>query len=250
MVYWAGTGMRKQEARRLGAQVRQALASGDTAGALALLFPILDQRTPFPLLEEIGRHLALDSFSKTKRFLDRVAARKTEGGWVVIGAALREHLNGHLEAVLEAARGYIVLADVWYAPDILGERVPGAALLKAFEPALEQLRPWRKDPNPWVRRAAGVAVHYWAKRTQGKAPQQATTLLEFLSPLFEERELGALKGVGWGLKTLGRHYPQETVRWLNAQRGRRPRALMLRKAVTYLPEHLREEVGRGFGASL
>ena len=238
--------MHKREARELGDRVRLALAEGDTSGALNLLLPVLNQRTPFPLLEEIGKRLALGSLPETRRFLDQVAAKKTEGGWVVIGAALREHLDEDLEDALEAARGYVVLADVWYAPDILGERVPGTALLRAFEPTLERIGPWRQHANPWVRRTVGVAVHYWAKRTKGESPHRAKALLDFLAPLFEERELGALKGVGWGLKTLGRYYPLETARWLKAQKGRRPRALMLKKAVTYLPETLREEVRRVF----
>jgi hypothetical protein len=53
--------------------------------------------------------------------------------------------------------------------------------------------------------------------------------------MFEEREVDAIKGVGWGLKTLGKHYPDLVADWLAKQVAhRQPRALMLRKAVTYL----------------
>ena len=104
---------------------------------------------------------------------------------------------------------------------------------------MEQLRPWRTDANRWVRRTVGVAVHFWAKRSRGtpELTPQAETLLEFLTPLFGEWEMDAVKGVGWGLKTLGRHYPDLVASWLERQlqQGHRHRALMLRKARTFLP---------------
>jgi hypothetical protein len=57
--------------------------------------------------------------------------------------------------------------------------------------------------------------------------------------MFEEWEMDAVKGVGWGLKTLGRHYPDLVADWLAQQVGRRHRALMLRKALTYLSNEQR-----------
>jgi hypothetical protein len=128
---------------------------------------------------------------------------------------------------------------VWYATDILGERVPGPALVSNFEAALPLLAPWRQDANHWIRRTVGVAAHFWAKRARG-APEyipQAQNLLAFLAPMFEERDVDAVKGVGWGLKTLGKYYPDVLTDWLAQQAAdRRPhRALMLRKALTFLP---------------
>ena len=32
--------------------------------------------------------------------------------------------------------------------------------------------------------------------------------------MFEEWEMDAVKGVGWGLKTLGKHYPDLVADWL------------------------------------
>ena len=96
----------------------------------------------------------------------------------------------------------------------------------------------QQDP---VRRAVGVAVHFWAKRSRGaeNLTGQAAALLELLEPMFEEWEMDAVKGVGWGIKTLGRHYPELVTGWLAEQvvhRRRRHRAIMLRKATTYLSE--------------
>jgi hypothetical protein len=109
---------------------------------------------------------------------------------------------------------------------------------------LEHLRTWREDESAWVRRAVGVAVHFWAKRSRG-APAlrpQAEALLSLLAPMFGEWEMDAVKGVGWGLKTLGRHYPELLADWLSQEivpGQRRHRALMLRKALTYLSDEQR-----------
>jgi hypothetical protein len=69
------------------------------------------------------------------------------------------------------------------------------------------------------------------------------SLLDFIEPLFEERETKVVKGVGWGLKTLGKYYPQMTTNWLTRQlilKKRQPRKLMLNKAMTYLAEEQRQ----------
>ena len=136
----------------------------------------------------------------------------------------------------------LIAADIWYGTDILGERVPGPALVADFQPSLELLAPWREDSNAWIRRTVGVAVHFWAKRSRGERVAEAEALLAFLEPMFEEWEMDAVKGVGWGLKTLGRHYPDLVADWVAqqvVQRQRRHRALMLRKALTYLSDEQR-----------
>jgi len=92
-----------------------------------------------------------------------------------------------------------------------------------------------------------VAVHFWAKRSRG-APQHragAETLLAFLAPMFDERDMDAVKGIGWGLKTLGRYYPDPVTDWLVELVGRSQRypcALLLRKAMTYLPESSKAKI--------
>jgi 3-methyladenine DNA glycosylase AlkD len=143
------------------------------------------------------------------------------------------------EGAFARCRAFIVAADAWYATDILGERVPGPGLVTHFEPALMQFSPWREDGNRWVRRTVGVSVHFWAKRSRGRAERvpQAQALLNLLEPMFTEWDMDVVKGVGWGLKTLGRYYPDLLADWLAQQvvPGRqRHRTLMLRKALTYL----------------
>lgn len=226
--------------RRLSALVQE----GRAETARGLLAPVLGQRTPFRLLDRIGAAIGDGPSPATNSFLERIAAGRTEGGWVIVGSALGRQLARDSAGALEHCRTYIVAADVWYGADILGERVPGPALRTDFERALELLGPWRADANRWVRRAVGVAVHYWAKRSLGKrdATPQAHRLLTFLEPMFEEWDMDAVKGVGWGLKTLGRHYPDSLVGWLPAQLARRHRALILSKALTYLSADLRARV--------
>ncbi len=236
--------MNAREARELGQCIAALVQTGQPEEAYSLLAPVLAQRTRFPLLECIGEPIGAGPLKTANAFLDHIAAQKTEGGWVVIGSALGQQLGRDPTGAFTRCRNFIIAANVWYGADILGERVPGPALVSDFQPALTLLAPWREDANRWVRRTVGVAVHFWAKRTRGAAKHaaQAEALLAFLEPMFGEWEMDAVKGVGWGLKTLGKHYPDLVADWLARQVGCRHRALMLRKALTYLSEGQRARV--------
>ena len=236
--------MNTQQARKLGVHIAELIKTGKGERAYGLLGPVLAERTPFRLLEHIGIAVGAAPVKVVNPFLERIASAGTEGGWVIIGSALKKQLDRDLAGAHARCRSFIILADIWYATDILGERVPGPALTTAFEPALALLKPWCVDSNRWVRRAVGVSIHFWAKRSQGEAEltDQATTLLALAEPMFEERDRDAVKGVGWGLKTLGRYYPDLVADWLAKQvvhRQRRCRATLLRKALTYLTEEQR-----------
>ncbi len=242
--------MKTQEARELGERIAVLVRARQPLKAYALLAPILAARTPFPILERIGEAVGAGSPKAVNAFLEHIASAKTMGGWVIIGKALGEQLDRDHDGAFARCRSYIIAADVWYATDILGERVPGPALVTDFQSALTLLAPWREDANRWVRRTVGVAVHFWANRSHG-APghiPQAKLLLDLLEPMFEERDTDAIKGVGWGLKTLGKHYPDLVADWLAQQvvhHRRRPRALMLRKALIYLSEERRARATGG-----
>jgi hypothetical protein len=248
--------MKAREAATLGQQIAQVVQRDRVSEAYELLSPVLAQRTPFRLLGRIGEAIGAGPLESVNAFLDRIAAGRSEGGWVVIGSALGTQLERDPKGALARCRTFVIAADVWYAADILGERVPGPALLSSFQTALHLLAPWCEDPNRWVRRTVGVSVHFWAKRSGVEnrhrcgAPEQATqakALLDLLDPMFGEWDMDAAKGVGWGLKTLGRYYPDLVADWLAQQiicRQRRHRALMLRKALPnpvrpYLPEQQR-----------
>jgi hypothetical protein len=214
--------------------------------ALDLLAPILSRRVSFRLLDRIGARLGEGPFAPTNALLERIARGKPMGGWPLIGSALAAQIGADPEGALERCRGFIVLGDAWYAADTLAERVPGAALVTDFERALSVLRRWRSDPNRWVRKSCGVAVHLWTKRARGEPRRRPKVkrLLAFLALMFTEEDPDAAKGVGWALKTIGRHYPETLTPWLVRQAGRPHsyRALILRKAATYLPPADRNSV--------
>ncbi len=236
--------MQLREARELGDRLAGMASMERFEEAGALLAPLLGERTPFRLLDTIGLRLGSAPPDVLDAFLDQISAGRTMGGWVVIASALRQRLSGDLPGAFARCRSFAILSDVWYAVDTFGERLPGPALVSDFEPSLAWLAVWREDPNRWVRRMTGVAVHYWAKQRRGKAEyrQQACALLDLLAPLFSEREVDAVKGIGWGLKTLGRYYPDLAADWLAGQVARPHRALMLRKAITYLPPEIRQGI--------
>jgi 3-methyladenine DNA glycosylase AlkD len=236
--------MKTRQARELGQRIATLVQTGQADQAYALLAPVLAGRTPFRLLGHIGQAIGAGPLETANAFLERIAAAGTEGGWVVIGTTLGAQLERDLAGAFARCRNFIVAGDVWYAADILGERVPGPALVAHFQPSLALLTPWREDANRWVRRTVGVSVHFWATRSRGAAEHapRAEALLALLEPMFEEWNMDVVKGVGWGLKTLGRHYPDLVAGWLAQQvvpGQRRHRALMLRKALTYLSDEQR-----------
>jgi hypothetical protein len=218
--------------------------------AYAQLAPVLAQRTRFRFLDLVGEAVGSGPLPAVNAFLERIAVEKTEGGWVVMASAMARQLDWDPDGVLARCREYVIYAAIWYATDIFGERIPGPALVADFQETLTRLVSWRQDSSPWVRRTLGTAVHFWTKRSLGVPAKagQAKTLLEFLEPMFEERDLDAVKGIGWGLKTLGRNYPELVVEWLAKQvvRRHRPhRALMLRKALTHLSPEQRDRATGG-----
>jgi 3-methyladenine DNA glycosylase AlkD len=233
--------MKTRQAKELGARIAALIGDGQIAEAYDLLSPILAERTPFAMLRRIGEPVGACPQKGIDAFLDFIAADRTEGGWVVIQSVLAQMLDRDLAGAFARCRDFIVIADVWYAADTLGEGVVGQALVRHFDSTLGLLDSWREDDNPWVRRAVGTGVHFWAKRSRGTAElvPQAKTLLAFLEPMWGEWDMIAVKGVGWGLKTLSRNYPDLVADWLPKQVDRRHRALTLRKAMKGLSEEQR-----------
>ncbi len=236
-----------KEAREFGAQLAILVHAGEMAKAMTLLTPILAQRVKFPLLGEIGKIIGEGPLETTNAFIPHIAATKAEGGWPIIGMALNAQLERDLDGAMERCRGFIIEGDIWYCADILGERVPGPGLLINFQPVLKILKVWRDDENHWVRRTVGIAVHYWTKRAKDtpKAIEQTKQMLNLLEPLFTEREINAVKGIAWGLKTVGRYHPELLTSWLVNDiipAERQHRAIMLRKALTFLAPEQRQRV--------
>lgn len=238
-----------QEARIVGCEIAEHIVFGNIPSAYKKLSALLEDKNAFRLLDLIGEALRSCPTAKLYPFLEMIAQGRSMGGWVVIATALHSHSSAAPQEVLEKCRGFIMYADTWYACDCFGERVPGPYLLTDFEKTVSLLSAWRCDPNPWVRRAVGVAIHYWAKRTKGAEDQldNANTLFAFIKPMLEEKEYQAAKGVGWGLKTLGRYYPHLAFEWLTEAlivEKRRPLAIIRRKALKYLPSEMKQSLSR------
>lgn len=236
--------MKKQEVAEVSQECLTLLARDSIDEVLKTLDPLLSRKLPFPLLDHAGDILGSLAIAKPQGLLSllgKIEATKTMGGYVVIGSALSRFINHDLPKALEKAREYIIKGDAWYVTDILGERVPGKALLNRFDETLPILEAFCEEPNPWVKRSVGVAVHYFAKRVRGDQ-EKAKRLLGLLSPYYEEKDTRIIKGIGWGLKTLGRYYPDLVVDFLKSQKDRKPSRLLIRKAVTYLPPEKKMEV--------
>jgi len=238
--------MDSKEADALGCEIAGMVKEGRADAGFYALSQHLSQRTPFRLLDRIGSRIGAGLLRETDAFLEKTARGKAMGAWPLIGSALAAQLALDFEGALERCRAFIILGDVWYAADTLAERVPGTALVADFGRALAILEGWQMDPNRWVRKSAGVAVHLWAKRSRGEPRHlpKARKLLAFLAPMFAEQDLDAAKGIGWALKTLGRQYPQAVEPWLVRQvTGKLEfRALILRKATTFLSPAARNRV--------
>jgi hypothetical protein len=239
--------MKISEARTTGELLARQVSDDEIDAAISLLNPILTARTPFSALNIIGGSLENCPLENIYIFLNKLAFENHMGGWVVTGSALGAQLDRDFNGAFTHCKRYIIDADTWYGSDILGERVPGPALLYDFKCAINNLLTWRDDPNRWVRRATGVSVHFWAKKTRGSDQHvhNAIELLNFLTPMFAERELDAAKGIGWGLKTLGKYYPEILTNWLMeilTDQQLNYRAIMVRKSITYLPVSTQSEI--------
>jgi 3-methyladenine DNA glycosylase AlkD len=231
-------------AREFGRRLANECTFSKVTEAYAFLAPVLAERTPFRLLDLVGEATADYPFPKLDPFLDEIASHASIGGWTVIASALRSEIPTDIKGTLERTRAYIIQADVWYACDCFGERVLGQALVDQFDSGLALLSLWRTDANRWVRRSIGVGGHLWAKRANGLGEYnaQALQLLDFYRPMLNERQFDAAKGVGWAIKTLGRYFPQEVYGFLVKNRSVRVTPIVMRKALTYLPNQIKSRL--------
>lgn len=99
--------MKIQEARNLGTQLSALVLSERFEETCVLLSRLLLTRTPFRLLDVIGAHVRAETVNA---FLDRIAAERTEGGWVVIASGLRQQIAGDLPAALGRCCEYVAAA--------------------------------------------------------------------------------------------------------------------------------------------
>jgi 3-methyladenine DNA glycosylase AlkD len=127
--------------------------------------------------------------------------------------------------------------DNWALVDLLGTKVV-APLLERFPALAEQMRPWIRAPNLWVRRTAAVSLVPLARRGQ-----QLTLAYSLAAALFEDRDDLIHKATGWLLREAGRTNPRRLEAYLCAHGPRVPRIAM-RYAIEKFPEAKRQEILR------
>jgi 3-methyladenine DNA glycosylase AlkD len=210
-----------------------------------VLNPVLDSKVPFPLLDEIGKRLGESGKLDPAKYFgvfDEIIATDKMGGYVIVGQALAAFLETELEASINKATEIIAEGQKWYVCDIVGERVLGQSLVTSFESAISVLERMTALEDQWVRRSIGVAVHFFAKR-RPEDREKMRQLMALLLFLIEDKRVNVVKGVGWGLKTIGKYQPKLVEDYLQETiKTKRISKLMLRKATTYLDEKTKEKL--------
>jgi 3-methyladenine DNA glycosylase AlkD len=233
-----------RDADAVASKAEELIREADLEEACSVLDPLAFGRTKFPILDRVGTRLGQASLEEAGflEALDRMISRGSVGYYVVVGSALAQRLGSSMGTCLERTAEYIVIGENWAKCDSIAERVWGEALVCNFPQAYKYLARMRDHDNRWIRRAVGVAVHYFAKR-RPSATAELRKLLVLLAPELGEREYDAIKGIGWGFKTIGKYQPKLLTRFLeNHVKRAHPTKLMLKKATTYLPARTKQRL--------
>jgi 3-methyladenine DNA glycosylase AlkD len=233
-----------RDADSVASEAEAIIRKGDPEKACNILDPLALGRTKFPILDRMGMRLGQASLEEVALLggLDRMISRGSVGYYVIVGSALAQRLGSNMTTCLEKTAEYVVIGENWAKCDSIAERVWGEALVCNFPRAYKYLARMRNHDNRWIRRAIGVAVHYFAKR-KPTATAELRMLLVLLAPRLGERDYDAIKGIGWGLKTIGKYQPQLLTKFLeNHVKRVHPTKLMLKKATTYLPARTKQRL--------
>lgn len=237
--------MKKNEAEELGRYIMYCLENDKEEDAFERLMPALQEKNSFQILDTIAQQFhgtISNDIDQYFRFFDYLSSRKEMGGYVIIAQAMIGALESDRALCFRKAKEYLIEGDEWYVCDIIGERVLGHALIYDTQKTLPFFKEYVVDENHWVRRSVGVAVHLFAKRCRN-SNETVPTLLHLLEPQLEEKDMRVIKGVGWGLKTVGRYYPEYLVDYMTKQvYQKKISAVIIRKCLTYLPEPLKDEL--------
>jgi 3-methyladenine DNA glycosylase AlkD len=240
--------MTKKEALTVAFNCIRSIESKEMNTVWEELIPTLEKRTSFNMLDIIGEEIGkrvLTNKSKYLEFFDLLSGKKLMGGYVVIAKALTVLLQDDCRECFEKVKRYMIEGDEWYVCDIFGERVLGSAIIDYYEKTRPLFQEFIYDDNHWVKRSVGVAAHLFAKKCRGnkRDDKKAAEIVELLTPQICERDIRILKGIGWGLKTLGRYYPELLVPYIKTQiSSKRISAVIINKCVTYLDNVSKNEI--------
>lgn len=137
--------------------------------------------------------------------LEKLAVIKHESCYPVIGKLLQLRLNNDLPGTFNKAIDHIIRGDVWYACDIISERVFGEGTRRDFETSHELLIKMGEHENIWIQRSIGIATHYATKKKLPK--DQVERLLHLMLAHGSKTQLYIKKGIGWPAKTIAKFHP-------------------------------------------
>ena len=222
------------------------LSNNDYGLFLDSLKLILDGKCSFSKLDLIGKiigHKLKDSPELVVKGFDILIQYNKMGSYVISGQGLTQLLPEHIDLVMEKSSQYIIFGDKWYVCDIIGERSIGKSLVDYFDITVPWIEKFLEDESNWIKRTAGVSIHFFSKRTINQK-ERTLLLLNILEPHIEEKQIDVVKGIGWGLKTIGRYHPDILSQFIvdQLQKKKKISKITLRKALTYLPDEKKVEI--------
>jgi len=207
---------------------------------------ILDSKCSFHKLDLLGKSIGYALKDSPKILIegfDKLIEYNKMGSYVISSQGLIQLLPDNIELVMEKSRDYILFGNKWYVCDIIGERSVGQSLVDYFEGTLPWIEDFLADENSWIKRTAGVSIHFFSKRIKNDN-EKTLILLKILEPYMGEKQIDIVKGIGWGLKTIGKYHPDLIVSFMRDQLDMKKKIskIILRKAMTYLPDDKKEEI--------
>lgn len=128
----------------------------------------------------------------------------------------------------------------WAQLDGLAANTLGPMAITQGEPMYRKVRGWARDQHMWTRRAS-VLVHLIPGR---KGELFHATAWETFAELLPESEFFIRKAIGWCLREIGKHYPEDVVRFLN-QHDESVSGLTFREGSRNLPPAWQAKLARG-----
>lgn len=227
-----------RELKRLGSPARAAGASAYFKAYEKLSFFGVDSPTIRRLAARVRKVEAADwTLDEAVRFADALIARpqlEAKGLGICLLGRFRRSFDRRLlgRSKRWLARG----CTDWASTDALCGEVLGP-LLVARPELIRSLRPWRRSPALYVRRASAVALIVPARRGGAALDEAYGTALALAG---EEHHL-LHKAAGWLLREAGKSDPARLERFLRRHGGRLSRTTV-RYAIERFPARTRREL--------
>jgi hypothetical protein len=172
----------------------------------AIHINILKQKIRFPVLEYFAELLfEIIPNKHLYKFLDKLIALDEIGSYTIAGKLLQLNLKNDFSGSHKKANEYILQGNVWYACDMISERVLGVMLLNHAEETITINKKQIAGENFWLIRSVGVATHLATK--WGLPKKYAIQQFELLLGKANVTDYHATTGIGWAAKTIAKFHP-------------------------------------------